>query len=423
MSVTSPDSADGLLGSGRWRTPDHEAVVWWLDDETFCALDRRHGIVRHYELTDGHPNQWCVVPNGTLIMHAVHGARVALASSEEVVVADAVGEEEVCRLESTEGEAWRQSLCLFDGGRRLAVATELERVFVFDLDAPQDAPVIVDLDKPVERIEASSSGALFAVVQRISGRPNSVCVVEAASGEVRAELEGARTTIRGLRWSSDDECIWAASGKNLMGWRADGTQLFRKKISKGDVYDVHVSTDDAVLVTCTEKEGMTAWDAQTGDELWSKLRVRRIVHVTDEEVIHASFSEMNTSRLADGHELRAWLGFWATSHVAMHPSRPLLLASHRFHKGLGIWDVSVGNRLDEPEGHQERITNHAFDATGERLLTTDWAHRAWLWAVEAGVHLARMGKARRRGEGRTTCPGAAGAGRACARSPAVRPAV
>ncbi|MEM6457075.1 MAG: hypothetical protein AAF772_18440 [Acidobacteriota bacterium] len=120
---------------------------------------------------------------------------MALASSEEVVVADVVGEEVVCRLESTAGEAWKQSVCLFDGGRKLAVVTELERVFVFDLDAPQDEPVVVDLDKPVDRVEASPSGELFAVVQRISGRSNSVFVVEAATGEVHAELKGARTTI------------------------------------------------------------------------------------------------------------------------------------------------------------------------------------------------------------------------------------
>jgi WD40 repeat protein len=305
------------------------------------------------------------------------------------------------------------ALCFSGDGSRLAVATENNPVFVWDLrairrglremeldwDLPDYPAEAKGSDRPVVNVlggQAVGPGAGGAdserkrqqqslldgppltghtdIVTCVSYRPDgrllatgsydhTVRLWDLTTRQVMRTLEGHTQAVWGLAWSPDGKRLASASGNpsrrdtaaEIKLWDTEtGKELRTLPSPGGGVYGLAWSPDGKRLASAGFDKVVRLWDPDSGKEI----------------------------RTLPGHTKELW-GV-AFSHDGQR------LASTGFDATVRVWDVATGKPVLTASGHEGPVWSVAYSPDGKLLATAgdDWKVR--LWDAATGTQLRQL---------------------------------
>jgi WD40 repeat protein len=194
--------------------------------------------------------------------------------------------------------------------------------------------------------------------------------------------------------------VWdVASGQELMTLRGHTDQVNSVAFSPDD--------DEALLATGSRDGTVKVWDTDSGEELWTGRghtdQVNSVVFSPDGQTLaSASCKERSTEQICVQGEIRLWntvtgepIGEPLTAHtnlvsdVAFSPDgRRLATASHD--STAKVWDLSLGEVVQEFTGHSRELTSITFSPSEERIATADWDGQVKLWNAENGQEVRTL---------------------------------
>jgi WD40 repeat protein/tRNA A-37 threonylcarbamoyl transferase component Bud32 len=243
-------------------------------------------------------------------------------------------------------EAHRDASISADG-RRAFLHGEQGRVEVWDLLGRKQ---IFKVAKMPENCSPSSSGLLYAQVSR----DPVISIRELATDRLLCTLKGHTAAVHTLQFAPDDSWVFTGSeDQSVRVWEvATGRQVAHFKPYDAGLFSAAISPNGKFVVTAKDRgRNVDLWEAATG---------RRIANLPGHE------KGIQGSRFTDsGDRLVTVEGFPANN--------------------LHLWDTVTGQRIGKVmTGHENMITQLAFDPKGERLVSSAMDQTVRLWDVRKG---------------------------------------
>ncbi len=218
------------------------------------------------------------------------------------------------------------------------------------------------LDLLLSRIIFSPDGSCFAA---LIADAETVAVYDAATGKVRAKLEGHQEFIRMFQFSQDGrKLVTASSDGTAKLWDASAGKLLttlnefdgpagNERYVGGVEQYVELSLNNSQALTFGWKDfSVHVWNTQSG-------KPER--HLEHKGMVEETVFSPDGSYIAVGAQ---YIGY--------------------------IWETATGRKVAELLGHQDFVTKVQFSRDGQRLLTVSDDHVAKLWDVESGQLLQSL---------------------------------
>lgn len=146
--------------------------------------------------------------------------------------------------------------------------------------------------------------------------------------------------------------VTAGVDKRLLHWNLETNQIMWESVHKGIVLCCHISKNGRLLASGTDNDHeIKIWD----------LRMRKPVH-----------------RLPDLHSQAI------TSIKFTDEDERIVSTSMDY--SVKVYDLKVSKNTLRLSGHQNIVSNCAFDATGRNLATTGWDKKVLIWDVKTGKY-------------------------------------
>jgi WD40 repeat protein len=260
---------------------------------------------------------------------------------------------------------------------------------------------LADLSRQQTEQGNAANGILLALealpTEKQPARPY---VVQAATKLYQAVLHlqesqvitGHRGSINHIAFSPDGQRIVTASDDNTASlWDAQSGQLL--KVLDGHtsrVRNAAFSPDGQHIVTASSDNTARLWDAQSGqllkvlkghtDNVWNAAFSpdgQRIVTASDDNT--ASLWDAQSGQLLkvlDGHTSRV-------RNAAFSPDGQHIVTASDDNTAR-LWDAQSGQLLKVLDGHTSLVINAAFSPDGQRIVTASWDNTARLWDAQSG---------------------------------------
>jgi WD40 repeat protein/serine/threonine protein kinase len=270
-----------------------------------------------------------------------------------------------CVAFSPDPDGWRLASASADGTIRIWDATPLR-------DDEGEKPLNFTAHRDEVRTVAYSPHGRWIAS---AGHGPDVKVWDAATGQVRAELNGDTLVVFRLAWSPDGRRIAVAGSdgrkQTVKVWDV-ATQKEIFELPPGQEYfAVAFSPDDHYLVTGRLTAALQVWDAKTGDAIGTlgshDREIRAVVFSRDGKHLASASPDgqvklWDATRLAENQQGRLTLHARVprpSSNVAFSPDgRRLATGGER--DTIKIWDVETGQELQTLWGHSGEVYTVAF---------------------------------------------------------------
>jgi WD40 repeat protein/transcriptional regulator with XRE-family HTH domain len=224
----------------------------------------------------------------------------------------------------------------------------------------------------------------------------SLLIWDFESGEVKCRLEGHRTMLRSVAFSSDSQMLLAGSQNppersgDLILWNTENCQIIRRFETMGDVTSIAFSADNSLAITGQGySPQVTLWDVSTGREIrryatdQSSGLEAPILNVAfgpgDSTIVGSGVENLYQWDIQSGEILQVYRGHtgipWSLS---VSPDGSYLVSSSETGEII-LWEFSTGEELYRLETHVQGINSVTFSPDGKRVysfsssgLLTQW---------------------------------------------------
>lgn len=324
-------------------TPDGKLLASF-SDETVRLWDVASGLeVRQLQVYTRYVHSVAFTPNGRLLAFG-RGRTVQL---WDVVSGKQVQQLEICMYLSV------LSVAISPDGKLLALGCEDETVRLWDVASGRELRQLQGHKSWVNTVAFTSDGKLLASGSGYGklgfGRDDTTMRLwDIASGQELRQLKGHTDKVNSAAFTPDGKLLASGSSDNTVRlWDvASGRELRQLQEHTGSVYGVAFTPDGKLLASGSDDKTVRLWDIASGRE------VRRLQTPT------SSVSSVAIS--CDGK----------------------LLASGSWDDTIRLWDVVSGRELRQLQGHTGWVDSLAIAPNGELLASASSDKTVRLWKVK-----------------------------------------
>ena len=287
------------------------------------------------------------------------------------------------------------SVAIAPNGTTIAAVDSIGTLTLWEAATARSLPVVSTPQHHLhlQSVEFSPDGKLIGITGETKNKKPVVELLDAASGQLIASLNGHTKYATSAAFSPDGKTLATGSEDRQIKLWDVGTKQKRLTIKvkghKDSLRTVAFSPDGNRLVSEGIDDRARVWDVKTGARLL-EIESRAAAKFSPDGKLIAAGSSNHFVKLWDaftGREIRTLRGHSGNPRAIAFSPDGKRLASASEDQTIRIWDIETGLELLALKGHTDRVTSLAFSRDGRLLVSgsKDKTVRLWRAAVEKEV--------------------------------------